>query len=295
VVKDIMDNEKKQPGDLYSTSMTMRHYKRLSEFIYNEVGIKLPPNKKIMVEARIRKRLKLLSISSFGEYCDYLFSPHGIETELIHMIDVITTNKTDFFREPVHFDYLTQSAVPELLNTSVQGVRRKINVWSAGCSTGEEPYTLSIVLSEFGEKHSGFNFGVLASDICTEVLQKAAKGIYDMEKIEGIPVILKHKYFMKNKDKNKKFVRVIPELRALINFRRVNLMDSTFGIEGPIDIIFCRNVIIYFDRPTQERLLNKFYKQLTSGGYLFMGHSETMHGLSVPLVQVAPTIYRKLE
>ena len=286
---------KKQAGDLYSTSMSMRNYRMLSDFIYNEVGIKLPPNKKIMLEARIRKRLKILNINSFSEYCDYIFSPHGIETELIHMIDVITTNKTDFFREPAHFDYLTQTALPELINPSAHGIHRKIRLWSAGCSTGEEPYTLSIVLSEFGEKYSGFNFSILATDISTEVLQKAAKGIYELEKIEGIPILLKHKYLMKNKDKNKKFVRIVPELRALINFRRLNLMDSNFGIEEPMEIIFCRNVIIYFDRATQERLLNKFYKQLTFGGYLFMGHSETLHGLSIPLVQVAPTIYRKLE
>jgi len=291
-----MDKDtKKQPGDLYSTSLSMRHYRILSDFIYNEVGIKLPPTKKIMLEARIRKRLKILSMSSFGEYCEYIFSPHGVETELIHMIDVITTNKTDFFREPVHFDYLTQIAIPELLNSSVHDMKRKIKLWSAGCSTGEEPYTLAIVLSEFKEKKSEFNFTILATDISTEVLQKAAKGIYDMEKVEGIPVILKHKYLMKNKDKNKKFVRVVPELRTIINFRRLNLMDSDFGIKEQLDIIFCRNVIIYFDRVTQERLLNKFYRQLNFGGYLFMGHSETLHGLNVPLVQVAPTVYRKLE
>ena len=291
-----MDKDrKKEPGDLYSTSMSMKNYRLISEFIYNEVGIKLPPNKKIMLEARIRKRLKILSMSSFGEYCEYIFSPHGVETELIHMIDVITTNKTDFFREPVHFDYLTQTALPELLNSSVHGMQRKIKLWSAGCSTGEEPYTLAIVLSEFKEKNSEFNFTILATDISTEVLQKAAKGIYDMEKIEAIPIILKHKYLMKNKDKNKKFVRVVPELRTLINFRRLNLMDSDFGIKEQLEIIFCRNVIIYFDRVTQERLLNKFYRQMSFGGYLFMGHSETLHGLDVPLVQVAPTVYRKLE
>jgi chemotaxis protein methyltransferase CheR len=265
----------------------------LSDFIYNEVGIKLPPNKKIMLEARIRKRLRTLSIQSFTEYCDYIFSPHGIETELIHMIDVITTNKTDFFREPSHFDYLIQAVMPELLNSLSYGTKRKISLWSAGCSTGEEPYTIAIVLSEFTEKNRGFYFSIIATDICTEVLQKAAKGVYEMEKAEAIPLILKHKYLMRNKDKNKQFVRIIPELRSLIRFRRLNLMEN-FGIDEPIDIIFCRNVIIYFDRITQGKLLTKFYRQLSPGGYLFMGHSETLHGLNVPFVQVAPTIYRKL-
>jgi chemotaxis protein methyltransferase CheR len=267
-----------------------REFKRFSEFIETQCGIRMPATKKTMLEARLQKRLRSLGMDSFNVYCDFLFSPEGIKNELIPMIDVVTTNKTDFFREPAHFDFLSKNI---LVKIGVSGISRKLRVWSAGCSSGEEPYTLAMILHDFTEKCCGFDFSILATDICTTVLEKAALGVYQIEDVDPVPLELKRKYLLKSRDKSKGIVRIAPELRRLVKFRRLNFMDDDFGISEPMDIIFCRNVIIYFDRRTQEKLLNKFCRHMAPGGYLFLGHSETLNGLDVPLVQVYSTVYKK--
>jgi len=288
--------ENNRAGHIWSETSPMlseKDFRRLSELIQSSSGIKMPNPKKVMIEARLRKRLKALGMKSFRAYCDYLFSPEGRKQELVPMIDVITTNKTDFFREPRHFDYLTQTAVPELVRSEGAGIRRQLIVWSAGCSTGEEPYTIAMVLNELVKKQPAFHFMVLATDISTKVLDKAMRGVYERERIEAVPGALKKKYFMQSIDTKKHLVRIVPELRAAVRFRRLNFMDGDFGMREPMDIIFCRNVIIYFDKPTQERLLNHLCEHLIPGGYIFMGHSETLSGLNVPLVSVGSMVYRK--
>lgn len=279
----------------YAT-LSEREFTRLSEFIYSECGIKMPPSKKVMLQARLQKRLRALDMHSMSDYCSYLFSPEGIENELVHMINVITTNKTDFFREPKHFDYLVQKAIPDLIAGQGSGVRSRLMVWSAGCSTGEEPYTLAMVLKEFAETYPGFRFDflILATDISTKVLEKAKLAIYDHVQIEPVPPVLRKKYLLRGKSSKKGLVRISEDLRSQVRFRRLNFLEDDFGMREPMDVIFCRNVIIYFDRPTQEKLLNRFYRHLRPGGYIFTGHSETLHGLNVPLVPVAPTVYRKM-
>jgi chemotaxis protein methyltransferase CheR len=209
------------------------------------------------------------------------------------MIDVVTTNKTDFFREPKHYDFLTTVAVPELMNQYGAGMRRDLKIWSAGCSTGEEPYTIAMVLSEFREAHPGFEFMILGTDISTKVLERAAKAVYRMERAETVPAQIKKKYLLRSKDREKNLVKIAPEVRHHVSFRRLNFMAEDFQMREPMDIIFCRNVIIYFDRPTQEKLLNRLCDHLVPGGYIFMGHSETLSGLRVPLVSAGPTVYRK--
>lgn len=273
--------------------MSDREFSRFAEFIYDQCGIKMPPVKKTMLEARLQKRLRTLGIGSFQDYADYLFSNDGAGPELVHLIDVVTTNKTDFFREPAHFDYLVNTALPGLATSRGTGFRKGLSLWSAGCSSGEEPYTLAMVLSEFAEQNQGFSYNILASDICTTVLDKAKTAIYLEERVEPVSLPFKRKYLLRGKDRQAGLVRIVPELRNRIRFRRLNFMDDDFGFREPFDIIFCRNVIIYFDKRTQERLINKFCRHLIPGGYLFMGHSETLSGLDVPLVQVASTIYRK--
>jgi len=268
-------------------------FNRFSSFIYEEVGIKLPPAKKTMLEARLNKRLKAHAFRSFEEYADFVFSAEGRSEELVNLIDVVTTNKTDFFREPVHFEYLVKSAIPSLVDAHGAGFSRPFKIWSAGCSTGEEPYTMSMVLSEFAASQPGFKASILATDISTVVLSKAKNAIYAEDRVDTIPLQLKRKYLLKSKDKSKPLVRMAPAIRSMIQFRRLNFMED-FGMHEHMDVIFCRNVIIYFDKPTQERLLNRFCKQLISGGYLFLGHSETLSGLNVPLTAVASTVYRKL-
>jgi len=275
--------------------LSPKDFRRLSDLVHGEFGIKMPSSKKTMLESRIRKRVLLLGMNSLRDYCDYLFSREGLNRELVHMIDSVTTNKTDFFREPAHFSYLTNTALHTLINDYGAGIRKELIVWSAGCSSGEEPYTLAMVLSEFAKKYPGFRFMILATDISTRVLQAAKLAVYEEEKTYPIPPALKAAYLMKSRDKSRGLLRVVPELRKLVEFRRLNFMDHDFGIREMIDIIFCRNVIIYFDRQTQERLLNKFSHYLNPEGFIFMGHSETLHGLNVPLISVAPTVYRKME
>ncbi len=282
--------------DIFKKSLTEGSFDRLSELITTQCGIKMPKVKKLMLEGRLRKRLRALGIDCFEKYCEYLFSEEGMENELIHMIDVVTTNKTEFFREPDHFDFMTREALPELVDREGAGIRKRLTVWSAGCATGEEPYTLAMVINEFAEHYndSSFDYVVLATDISTKVLDKAKMGIYREDKMDSVKEGLKKRYLMRGKGGQEGFARVVPELRGRLRFRRLNFMESDFGFREPIDIVFCRNVIIYFDRQTQERFLSKIIYHLRRGGYLFIGHSETLSYLNMPIVQVASSVYKKV-
>jgi chemotaxis protein methyltransferase CheR len=271
--------------------MSTSDFNRLSTFIYNEYGIKLTPVKKTMLESRLQKRLSALNINSFKEYCDLLFSTRGQQQEVIHMIDLVTTNKTDFFREPAHFEFVTTQILPEF-EASTFG--KQLKVWSAGCSSGEEPYTLAMVLNEFAEKGQPLNYTITATDLSTQVLNKAVAAVYSEERVVGIPLALKRKYFLKSKNPANKTVRIIPQLRSKVNFERLNFMDDSLSIPGEFDIIFCRNVIIYFDKITQERVINKLCEKLKLGGYFFLGHSESITNMRVPLEQLKPTVFRKV-
>ncbi|WP_027722737.1 CheR family methyltransferase [Maridesulfovibrio zosterae] len=269
--------------------MTDADFRKFSTLIKGEFGIKMPLAKKTMLEARLQKRLRALGLSTHSQYCDFLFSPEGFERELTQLIDVVTTNTTDFFREPKHFELMLTTVLPDLS----QQKNRPIKVWSAGCSSGEEPYTIAMVLSEFAAKNSNFNFSILATDISTEILHKAMNAVYSKDKVDVIPLALKKKYMLKSKDKAKKLVRMAPELRKKVDFRRLNFMEP-FPFKDEKDIIFCRNVVIYFDRATQDKLFKKFCERLCKGGYLFIGHSESISGMDLPIRQIAPTVYQKV-
>ncbi|MDY7002231.1 MAG: protein-glutamate O-methyltransferase [Thermodesulfobacteriota bacterium] len=271
-------------------SMRDKDFKRFSEFVYNECGIKLTAAKKTMVQARLQKRLRALGLGGYETYIEYLFSPQGIDKELHHLIDVVTTNTTEFFREPRHFDFLVNQVLPEWTSSRGSGA---MSVWSAGCSSGEEPYTLAMVLSDFAGKSGGFRFKILATDISNQVLQKAVRGIYPADRARSIPHAFKKDYLLRSKERGSNLVRMAPDIRRLVRFRRLNFMEN-FGLQEKMDIIFCRNVIIYFDNPTQKIVLNRFCDHLSQGGYLFIGHSESLAGMALPLTQVAPTIYCKM-
>jgi len=275
-----------------AAKLSTRDFARLSLFIYDTCGIKMPEVKKTMLEARLQKRVRLLGMSGFTDYCDYLFTAKGQQEELVQMLDLVTTNKTDFFREPDHFVQLTQNVLPDWWQ---RHPGTTLSIWSAGCSSGEEPYTLAMVLSEFALKNPGFDFRILATDISTRVLEKAKNAIYAEALVEPVPLEFKKKYLLRSKDRASGMVRIVPELREKVRFRRLNFMDEDFGMREQLDVIFCRNVIIYFDRPTQEKLLQRFHRQMKTGAHIFMGHSETLSGLDVPLVSVYPTVYRKLK
>jgi chemotaxis protein methyltransferase CheR len=290
-----MNHYDNRENNLSMQKLSEKDFIRLSRFIQLEYGIQLPPAKKTLLEGRLRKRMKRVNETSFSRYCNYLFTGKGMKEELPYMIDAVTTNKTDFFREPSHFTYLTGKALPALL--SVQGNRglKKIQIWSAACSTGEEPYTLAMVLSEFSNQCSGFDFSILATDISTQVLGKAEQAVYETDKIDPIPLELRKKYLLKSRDPSKRIVRIAPEVRQKVTLLRLNLMDAQYAVPKDVHIIFCRNVLIYFDAPTQERVIRQFCEHLAPGGFLFMGHAETLNNLNVPLRYAAPTIYRKVQ
>jgi chemotaxis protein methyltransferase CheR len=240
-----------------------------------------------MLSARLGRRLRALNMGTFKEYYTFLTETLGKNDEMIHMLDVVTTNTTHFFRESNHFRYLTDEALPQLTSSS-----DTIKIWSAGCSSGEEPYTLTMVLSDYFAKNAG-DFSILASDISTNVLKKAKMAVYSDEDVEGISPVYRNKYLMRGKGDQAGNWRIIPELRKKVQFHRLNFMDDNYGIDDQFDIIFCRNVIIYFDWDTKARLINRFYDHLAPGGYLFIGHSETLNGMNENFKAVAPTVYRK--
>lgn len=277
-------------GRIERPVMSVRDYSLISSFITSELGLKMPPIKKTMLQARLQKRLRALDLPSFSAYREYLFHEDNLDRERSFLYDAVTTNTTYFFREPKHFEILSAEVLPAMAAERPGGHCR---VWSAGCSTGEEPYTLAMVLLDFMEQRPDFSFDILATDISTEALRCAAKAVYSLDKAGGIPRPFMMKYLLRSKDRSLKQVRMGPELREKIEFRRLNFMHD-FGFQQPLDIIFCRNVVIYFDHPTQRRLFQKLCDQIRPGGYLFTGHSESIAGMDLPLAPVVPTVYRKV-
>jgi chemotaxis protein methyltransferase CheR len=273
-------------------SLGDKDFHRLSTFIMSHYGIKLPPAKKTLVQCRLQKRLKAYNMSSFGDYIDFLFSSAGHEKELSNMIDEISTNKTDFFREPIHFDFLSQTGLNEYLSKTG---KRRLSVWSAGCSSGEEPYTIAIILKEYARLEHFIDFTITATDISSRVLHEGMLGIYNEDKISEIPYTLKKEYFQKGKNSYKQHVRVNADIRNTVNFQNFNLLSSDYTMFGKFDIIFCRNVLIYFERAIQYRIINNLCNQLSPGGYLFLGHSETTMGFTLPLKTIRPSIFNKLD
>lgn len=264
---------------------------RFLGFITEELGIKMSDAKLPMLQSRLQRRLRVLGIDTLDAYQERLFDSAHAEEERVHFIDAVTTNKTDFFREPPHFDYLVRTALPAL--DPGAGRPWRLNLWCAGCSSGEEPFTLAMVLSEFAERREGFDFSFLATDISTRVLDHAAAGIYDEERIGPVAAALRAKYLLRSKDRARAQVRIVPALRRKIAFHRLNFMDDHYNVRDRFEVIFFRNVMIYFDKPTQEAVINKLCRNLVPGGYLFVGHSESLAGLDIPATCVGSAVYRK--
>lgn len=273
--------------------MTGDEFNAIGGFIQSRFGIKMPPVKMVMLQSRLTKRLRAMNMSSYGEYREYLFSPEGLDREVPFMIDVVTTNKTDFFREPSHFEMLRNELLPRWLRRNGGG--EAFRIWSAGCASGEEPYTMAMILNEFAAAEPSFRFSVLGTDISGEALDKAVRAVYPDTKTTDIPPDLKKKYLLRGREGRRGLVRIVPELRARVTFERLNLMCDASFADRKMDVIFCRNVIIYFERPVQERLFRNCCRCLETGGHLFIGHSETLSGMRLPLVQVRPTIYQKIK
>lgn len=278
-------------SEIYRAELSNEDFDKMGRLIFKLAGIKMPPSKKIMVQARLKKRLRALGMNSFAEYVRYVFSKEGMNMELIHILDLISTNKTDFFREPIHFSFLSGLVLPQFLEQRQSG---SFKVWSAGCSSGEEVYTLAMVLSEFSLAHTSFDFNILGTDISTTMLAMATKGVFTESSLKSaVPDYLIRKYFMKSKDATQKIYRAVSEIRQKTRFNRVNFMDNSYPVGEKFDAIFCRNVLIYFDRETQEKVVQKLCNYLKPGGYFFHGHSESLIGMNLPLKNVKPTIFRK--
>jgi chemotaxis protein methyltransferase CheR len=269
-----------------------RHFKAIAELVERQVGIKLPAGKRLMVEGRLQKRVRALKHDGLNDYMNYLFEGNQFDTELTHLIDVVTTNKTDFFREPQHFAFLREVAVPELIRQR-GGRSGGLKIWSAACSTGMEACTMAIVLDDMVRAGSRFDFRILGTDISTAVLREAKLAIYPREAIAPVPDNLAKRYFLYNRDPERSDVRVVPELRRLTHFMRMNLMDASYPVDKDVDIIFCRNVLIYFDKEIQRKVVEQLASHLRPGGYLLVGHSESMvHSLVPGLKQIQPTIFK---
>lgn len=270
--------------------LSERDYQRLASVIQGHCGIRMPPAKRTMVEGRLRKRVRALDLADLDGYCRYLFDEGGLGLEFAHLIDAVTTNKTDFFREPDHFDFLCEQAVPALLERRGD---RPLKLWSAAASIGAEAYTLAMVLADMALRRPDLRWAVLGTDISTEVLEQAALGIYPEEMVEPVPPDMRRRYLMHARDALRREVRIVPELRRLVRFRRLNLMDASYPVDRDVDVVFCRNVLIYFDKPTQRAVLERLCGHLRPGGFLFLGHSESMAGGDLGMRQVAPTVFRR--
>jgi len=267
-------------------------FRRFRELVHSKTGISLAPHKREMLKARLSRRLRALDLSSFSQYYQYLCEQDPAGEELRCMINAVTTNVTDFFRESNHFQFLTKVWIPRLQSDS--GRPRILRIWSAGCSTGEEPYSIAVVLREaLGADLPNWDIRILASDIDTDALAQAQAGIYPLDKINSIPKNLVPRHFLRGIGDHEGLVLVHPQVQSLVTFRCLNLLDDPWPIWTRFDAIFCRNVMIYFDRPTQQLLVRRLSAFLKDGGLLFLGHSEGLSGMIAGLVHRQNTIYQR--
>ena len=285
-----MSNTIESADDTEILTLSPQGFDRLAGYITGVLGIKMPASKISMLQSRLVRRVRELGLRNIEQYTDYLFTENN-EEERDHFINAITTNKTDFFREPEHFRYLTDVALPSLRESSEYDPSR-IRVWSAACSSGEEPYTLAMVLSEYARLHPEFDFAILGTDISTRVLQKAHSAIYSEEQVAPVSLEMRQKYLAQSKNQQRRLVRVIPALRQKVSFHRMNFMAQGYRIKERFDIVFLRNVLIYFDRPTQNAVVNKVCNHLKPGGYLFVSHSESLSELNIPVKRVHTSVHR---
>ena len=264
-----------------------KDFKRVKSMVYDFAGIDLNESKKNLVYNRLAKRIRFLQMNRFSEYLDYVEEVG--EEEFVNLINAITTNLTFFFRENHHFEYLANQVIPHLL--AKNKASKKIRIWSAGCSTGEEPYSLAVVLKE--AVPAGWDARVLATDLDTTVVETAQRGVYNIERLKGVSEARKKRWFLKGSGDRSGFVKVKHELQQIIDFGQINLMNE-WPIRDKIDVIFCRNVVIYFDKPTQSKLFNRYADLLQEEGHLFIGHSESLYKVCDRFELLGQTVYRKL-
>ena len=267
---------------------TQADFEKVKKMIYASTGISLSDSKMNMVYSRLARRLRVHSLKSFKEYLNLLENAGSAEQQ--EFVNALTTNLTAFFRENHHFDYLTRTLVPEFLQRNRQ--YRRLRIWSSGCSTGEEPYSLAIALRESLPETGGWDVRILATDIDSAVLSKAAEAVYPAERVAGVEQGRLRRWFQRGRGARSGMVRLKPEIRSLVEFYQLNLIQE-WAMSEPMDFIFCRNVMIYFDKKTRVKLVERYANNLCDGGYLFIGHSESLFNLTDRFELIGNTIYRK--
>lgn len=267
-------------------------FHRLSRYVYETAGINLHKGKKELVKARLGKIIRQREFQSFGQYYEHVINDTSGH-ELTILLDSISTNLTYFFREPQHFKLLTGKALPEVMRRKETSRKKVLRFWSAGCSSGEEAYSIAIAVQEALTGAQDWQVKILASDISTKVLTRANAGIYDEKRLEPIPYELKRRYFQKGSNRWKGYFKAKQELRNVVTFVRLNFMED-FHFAEPFDLIFCRNVMIYFDHTVKETVVAKFFRYLAVGGYLFIGHAESLTGVKHQFRYIQPSIYQKM-
>ncbi|WP_321285673.1 protein-glutamate O-methyltransferase CheR [uncultured Sunxiuqinia sp.] len=265
----------------------------LSKMLTEKYGIKLPMEKRIMFQARLQARLRWLGYASFSDYRDFVLNPKHTRQELGEMIDLVSTNKTEFFRENEHFELLKKDILPQLMSM-INLEEPFLNCWSAGCSKGHEAFTLAMILDDFEKKYlPGLDFHILGTDVSRQIIQYAQKGIYPFSESEPIPVEFRKSYLLRSKDQTIPKIKIVNALRSRVDFCYGNLMDDEYELKSRFQIIFLRNTLIYFETETQTAILRKVIKQLQPGGFLFIGHSESLINRGLTIESVAPSVYQK--
>ena len=273
--------------------LSNKEFEMFRGLIYDTCGISLTLSKKELVKSRLTKRLSTLGIDTFSDYYKYVTKSEKTGKELVQLVDSISTNKTDFFREKKHFDFLATNLLPSLVLSKEKSRNRKLRIWCAAASSGEEPYTLAMTVFNHIKPGDGWDVKILATDISTKVLQKAINGVYDSKLLKDIPPETISSHFSPVLVDKTNCYKAKDHLKDIITFRRFNLMTEKFPFKYPFDFIFCRNVMIYFDPETQHRLVSKFYDCLPKDGHLFIGHSETLSRSNSNFKYVLPAAYRK--
>ena len=271
--------------------LTDEEFDLLRKFIYEHTGISLADHKRALVYSRLARRLRFHGMNSYGKYYELLIDGDPDGNELGEMISAITTNKTDFYRENHHFDFLAEQIIPSIKQQAIATNDRKIRIWSAASSTGQEPYTIAMTLLDTLDNVNNWDAKILATDIDTNVLAYAESGVYNQDQSEQLPEDKLQRYFRKSRGDQEGLIMAKPVLKSLIAFRQLNLLSEPWPIRGPFDVIFCRNVIIYFDRPTQQRLITRLSQLLKPEGYLMLGHSEALHSIEHKLEHLGKNIY----
>lgn len=274
------------------SSLSNLVFDRLCGHVHEHMGIMLSEKKRTMLEGRMSRRLGSLDLPDMNAYGTAVLNRTLPEGELQHFYDLVTTNKTDFFRESDHFDFLRDRVLPEFLLEKRKPGRFKL--WSAGSSSGMEAYTAGMFLCDFERKHPRFDFKILGTDICSKMLKTAERAVYSHREIEPVPEEMRHRYVLRGQGAHKGNFKIGPEITSRTLFTHLNFVEEPYPIRSRFHVIFHRNVLIYFDRPTQERVVNNLLRLLEPGGYLFLGHSESINNMDLPVETLAPTTFRKL-